>query len=195
MKNRERDQHAPGRAGREQDRAANRRRRTPAVPDLDDPAPSSLRRSQTAGIESAAWTLFQQTRRGRCMRNALAHAPAKQRTALAAIWGATVRPRALRSTSSSRQLCALSRLPTWKPDAFLLSFRRGADQNEDALRLRLHSCPEVDSVGPDADVPASGEVAVLPALVLPLPGDRFGASCSTSAESASWKSPVEMPRR
>ena len=37
-----------------------------------------------------------------------------------AISGATASPRALRSTSSSRQLCALSRMPTWKPSSSFL---------------------------------------------------------------------------
>ena len=34
--------------------------------------------------------------------------------------GAMANPRALRSTSSSRQLCALSRMPTWKPTSSFL---------------------------------------------------------------------------
>jgi hypothetical protein len=63
---------------------------------------------------------------------------------------------------------------------------------------------QVDAVGPDVDVLARREIARLPVGVLISPGggepgDNGGrqvrGSLPRSAASASWKSPVEMPRR
>ena len=79
------------------------------------------------------------------------------------------RPRALRSTSSSRQLCALSRTPTWKPTSSFLPSGRGADQHQHALGLRLHPRLQVDAVGPEIDVAPGRQVAPLPARVVRLP--------------------------
>jgi hypothetical protein len=62
--------------------------------------------------------------------------------------------------------------PHMKAEQFLPALRRGADDDEEALRLRLHPGLEVDAVGPDVDVAAGREIAVLPALVLLLPRRR-----------------------
>jgi hypothetical protein len=61
------------------------------------------------------------------------------------------RSRRLISTSSSRQLWALSRAGL-EADQLLLAFRRGADQHQDAFSLVLHPGLEVDAVGPNVDV-------------------------------------------
>ena len=69
---------------------------------------------------------------------------------------------------------ALGALPhsDLKPDEFLLSLRRGSDDHQHALGLRLHPGLKVDTVRPDVDVAPGGEIAALPALVvrLPFPG-------------------------
>ncbi len=62
--------------------------------------------------------------------------------------------------------------PDMEAEELLLSLRRGADDDEDALRLGLHPGLEVDAVGPDVDVPAGREVTALPALVFLLPLGR-----------------------
>lgn len=62
--------------------------------------------------------------------------------------------------------------PDMEAEELLLSFRRGADNDEDALGLGLLPGLEVDAVGPDLDVPASREIAAVPALVLLLPPGR-----------------------
>ena len=57
-------------------------------------------------------------------------------------------------------------------DEFLLSFRRGPENDQHALGLRLHPGLKVDAVRPDVDIPPRREIAALPAVVflLPLPG-------------------------
>ena len=96
--------------------------------------------------------------------------------------------------------------PDLEADKLLLPFGRGPDQNQHALGGGLHARLEVDAVGPDVDVAPGGEIAAPPALEVllpagrqprdgPGPGDRFGASGPSSAARASWKSPVETPRR
>src|SRR6056297_414698 len=57
-------------------------------------------------------------------------------------------------------------------DQLLPAFRRGSENDQHALGLRLHAGLQVDAVGPDADVSAGREIAALPAVVLrlPLPG-------------------------
>jgi hypothetical protein len=68
----------------------------------------------------------------------------------------------------------------------------------------FHAGLQKDTVGPDVDVSSRQQIALLPALVLAChsavsreitAGDKFGAFWPRSAASASWKSPVEMPRK
>ena len=89
-----------------------------------------------------------------------------------AISGEMARPRRFTSTSSSRQLWALSRTPTWKPTNSSSALRRGADEDQHALGLVLHPGLQVDPVGPDVDVVSGRQVPPLPALVLGLPFGR-----------------------
>jgi hypothetical protein len=51
-----------------------------------------------------------------------------------------------------------------KAEQLLLALRRGADDDQDALRLVLQTRLQVDAVGPDVDV-ALGKVALAPSLV------------------------------
>jgi hypothetical protein len=90
-----------------------------------------------------------------------------------------------------------------KADELLLALRRGADHDQHAFGGRLHARLEIDAVSPDVDVAARREIAPAPSYSLSqaevsrviTDGERFGASLPRSAASASWKSPVEMPRR
>jgi len=52
---------------------------------------------------------------------------------------------------------------------FLLALRGGPDQHQHALGLVLHPGLQVDPVGPHIDIPASREIARLPAIVFALP--------------------------
>jgi hypothetical protein len=54
-------------------------------------------------------------------------------------------------------------------DQFLLAFRRGADDHQHALGLRLQACLQVDAVGPDVDVASRRQIPLLPAFVVGLP--------------------------
>ena len=51
-------------------------------------------------------------------------------------------------------------------DQLLPTSRRGADDNEDALRIVLQTRLQMNAVGPDIDVALGGKVALVPALVL-----------------------------
>ena len=76
-------------------------------------------------------------------------------------------PRRFTSTSSSRQLWALSQTPTWKPTS---SFPSGmADRHEHVLGLIRRSSLQVHPVRPDVDGAARRGTARLPAAVLFLP--------------------------
>ena len=82
------------------------------------------------------------------------------------------RPRRFTSTSSSRQLWALSPYAHLEADQLLPALRRGADEDQHALSLVLHPGLQVDPVGPDVDVVSGRQVPPLPALVLGLPFGR-----------------------
>src|SRR4051812_16949257 len=73
--------------------------------------------------------------------------------------GGTSSPRRFRSSSRSRQSCALSRAPSVKLDQFLAAFRRRADQHQDALLFVLEAGFEMDAVGPDVDVALRRQIA------------------------------------
>src|SRR5204862_4142975 len=88
-----------------------------------------------------------------------------------AILGATIRPRFFKSSSSSRQSCALSRAPSVKPsNSFLPSGRPNDDQDASlgVLKTRL----QVNAVGPHVDVALGRQIAFSPVLALVNP-DRF----------------------
>src|SRR5215211_2337420 len=55
-------------------------------------------------------------------------------------------------------------------DEFLLAFRRGADDDQQALRLVLEASLHVDAVDPEVDVTFGREIAPAPARVLFRPG-------------------------
>lgn len=59
-----------------------------------------------------------------------------------------------------------------KADKLLLGFRRRPDDDEDAFCLGFRPGLEMHAVRPDADIPASREVAAPPALAIPLPLGR-----------------------
>jgi len=105
--------------------------------------------------------------------------------------GAIVRPRALRSTSDSRQLWALSQAHL-QAEQLLLALGRGSDQHQYTFGLRFHARLQVDAIGPDVDVGPGREIAPLPPLVVRLlfvrsramtGGDRFGASLPSKESS------------
>jgi hypothetical protein len=52
-----------------------------------------------------------------------------------------------------------------KAEQLLLALRRGADDNQDALRLVLQTRLQVDAVRPDVDIPLGRQVALAPSLV------------------------------
>ena len=52
-----------------------------------------------------------------------------------------------------------------KAEQLLLALRRGADDDEDALRLALQTRLQVDAVGPDVDVALGRQVTLAPLLV------------------------------
>src|SRR6476660_7015655 len=89
-----------------------------------------------------------------------------------AILGAIARPRFFKSTSNSRQSCALSRAPSVKPINLLLAFRSGADQHKDALLVVLQPGLQMDAIRPDVDVSPGRQIALLPAIMFVAPGLR-----------------------
>jgi hypothetical protein len=118
--------------------------------------------------------------------------------------GDTSSPRRFRSSSRSRQSCALSRAPSVKPSSSFAAFRRRADQHQDALLFVFDACLEMDAIGPDVDVALRRQIALLPRGVLVEPtsfsrpmadADNPAASLPSSAARASEKSPVEIPFR
>src|SRR5580700_7632925 len=66
--------------------------------------------------------------------------------------GATARPRFFKSSSSSRQSCALSRAPSVKPSTLLPVLRRRADDDQDALLGVFKTGLQVNAVRPHIDV-------------------------------------------
>src|SRR3954471_19540847 len=60
-------------------------------------------------------------------------------------------------------------------DEFLLAFRRCADQHQHAFAVVFHASLQEDAVRPHVHVPARRQIALLPALVLPLPLRRQSA--------------------
>ena len=54
-------------------------------------------------------------------------------------------------------------------EQLLLAFRRGPDQHQHALGLRLHARLQVDTVRPDINIPSGRQVALLPPRVIRLP--------------------------
>ena len=81
----------------------------------------------------------------------------------------------------------------------------GTRHHQHAFGGGFHPRLQVNPVRPHIDIAPRREIALLPCLVVRLPlrrqprdptaGDRFGASLPRRAERASWKSPVEMPRK
>src|ERR1700738_3503896 len=65
--------------------------------------------------------------------------------------GDTSSPRRFRSSSRSRQSCALSRAPSVKADQFLAALRRRPDQHQDALLFVFKARLEMDAIGPDVE--------------------------------------------
>ena len=59
--------------------------------------------------------------------------------------------------------------PRLEAHEFLASFRRGADEDQNALLLVLQPTLEIDAIGPHVDVASGRQVAPAPALVLGLP--------------------------
>jgi hypothetical protein len=55
-----------------------------------------------------------------CEKELIERLPEAERAVAHSRSGAILRPRRLMSTSSSRQLCALSRIPVWKPTSSFL---------------------------------------------------------------------------
>ena len=89
-------------------------------------------------------------------------------------------------------------------DEFLLALGRGADDDQQALRGVLEPGLHVDAVDPEVDVALGREIALAPARVLVRPGlleppDGRGREpagvLAEQRDSASSKSPVEMPLR
>ena len=76
--------------------------------------------------------------------------------------GGTSSPRRFRSSSRSRQSCALSRVAIGEADQFLAAFRRRANQHQDALLFVFEACLEMDAIGPDVDVALCRQIAPLP---------------------------------
>src|SRR6202453_4921202 len=83
--------------------------------------------------------------------------------------GATDRPRAFKSTSSSFQLCALSPHARLKADQLLLALWRRPHQHQHAFGLRLQARLQIDAVRPDVDVMARRQIALLPSPIFVLP--------------------------
>ena len=83
--------------------------------------------------------------------------------------GAIASPRRFRSSSRSRQDCALSRIAVGEADQLLLALWRGADDDQHALRVVLEPGLQMDAVGPEVDVALGGEIALAPARVLVAP--------------------------
>ncbi len=73
---------------------------------------------------------------------------------------------------------ALSTLahPGLEADQLLLALPGGADQHQDALRMILHVGLQVDTIGPDIDIPPRREIPRLPTLILDLPFTRDPAN-------------------
>src|SRR5207245_857915 len=83
--------------------------------------------------------------------------------------GATTRPRLCKSSSSSRQSCALSRAPSVKPSKLLPALRRRADDDQDALLGVFKTGLQVNTVGPHIDVALGRQIALPPMLVFVAP--------------------------
>ena len=64
----------------------------------------------------------------------------------------------------------LSRTPSMRPTSSFFALRRGANDDQQALRVVLQAGLHVDAVGPEVDVALGGEVALAPACVLVRPG-------------------------
>src|SRR6201997_1961917 len=79
--------------------------------------------------------------------------------------GATARPRFFKSSSSSRQSCALSRA-VGKAEQFLPALRRRANDDQDALLGVFKTGLQVNAVGPHIDVVLGRQIALPPVLVL-----------------------------
>src|SRR5882724_8528310 len=80
--------------------------------------------------------------------------------------GATARPRFFKSSSSSRQSCALSRAPSVKAEQLLPALRRRADDDQDALLGVFKTGLQLNAVGPHIDVVLGRQIALPPVLVL-----------------------------
>src|SRR5215470_6705489 len=93
--------------------------------------------------------------------------------------------------------------PGLEADEFLLALRGGSNQHKHAFGALFHSRLQVDAVRPHVHITPRREIALLPGVVFGLPavsraitaGDRLGASLPSRAARASWKSPVDTPRR
>ena len=87
-------------------------------------------------------------------------------------------------------------------DELLLALWGGADDHEKALRVRFKAGLHMDAVDPEIDVAFGREIALGPPGMLVRPGlpeagmldaDSPPASGPSNAESASSKSPLELP--
>src|ERR1700675_589350 len=121
-----------------------------------------------------------------------------------AISGVIVSPRLFTSMRSSRQLCALSRTPTWKPmSSFLPSGVAPISTSMHSLWSSMRACRNTPSAHTyryrRADKSRFCQCPYSPCHSAVrreiTAGDRFGASLPNSAANASWKSPVETPRQ
>jgi hypothetical protein len=91
-----------------------------------------------------------------------------------------------------------------KAEQLLLALRRGADDDQDALRLVLQTRLKVDAVGPDIDVALADRSRSLHCLCSSIQtsfsramvaADKPGASLPSKAASAGAKSPLDTPFR
>src|SRR3954463_10695704 len=83
--------------------------------------------------------------------------------------GATARPRFCKSSSSSRQSCALIARTVGEAEQLLLALRRRADDHQDALFGVFKTGLQVNAVGPHVDVAFGRQIALAPMLVLVKP--------------------------
>jgi hypothetical protein len=75
-------------------------------------------------------------------------------------------PRRFRSSSSSRQDCALSRTPSLRPTSSFPALGCGSDDDQQALRGVFETGLDVNAVNPEEDVAFGREIALAPAHVL-----------------------------
>ena len=87
-----------------------------------------------------------------------------------------------------------------EPDEFLFALRRGANDDQQALRVVLQASLHVDAIGPEVDVALGGEVTLAPACVLVRPGvleppDRRGREATGVLAKQSQECLLEVAGR